>query len=140
MGVLNYKRKRDKNMSSINKKTYSEYTEGRHFATQFGWSLGYYLTINEIDHKNSLLIAEKMEIPFNNEKLSSLFSTKEELGNDINKYVEWFGLGLLPTAKVMFDNLSEIHEDVNKRLKSRYAYYEETLMKDSLYNEYITNQ
>jgi hypothetical protein len=127
-------------MSSVVKKTFSEYTEGRIFATAFDQSLGYHLTVNEINHKNTRLMANKMEIPYNNEKLLSLFLTKEELGNDINKYVESFGLGLLSTAKVMFDNLSEIHENVNKTLKSRYAFYEMELMKDVLYDKHIKSQ
>src|SRR6185312_5502533 len=92
------------------------------------------LITNNVPADNADLIGQKIEIPFDNEMLLSLYLFKEGLKDDVNEYVKHFGMELVSTGIVLMNNLQQIYEQINKRLRSLYSDYEEDFIRKSVQN------
>lgn len=110
--------------------SFRKYVEGELFANAFEKVLAQFLIKSGISSGNVYLLRNKVETPYNNEMLLQLYLFRDELDNNLSKYVEHFGEELIGTGTVLMNNIKQIHKQVNSRLKESYSVYESRFYRD----------
>lgn len=98
----------------------SEYTEPSKitYDEAFKRSLRRVLLEYDVRDIDRIMYDLQMSIPFpmDDSEFINLYITRDELGSDINNYIELFGLKTIGYARMLMDNLSNIKRYVNSYL------------------------
>lgn len=124
---------------------YSKKNYHKRFLFEFRWVLDR----NDIDAKK--IVMEDLFIecngfstlsPDSRDELLELYLVRENLGGNIDSYVDIFGWNRIREGKILLDNIAEIYEKVNRGLRRAYSFYRDRFEKEAIveYNEKLSKQ